>query len=150
AAGHDIVYLIVGDGDDQKRLEAMACQAGVADRVRFLGAVQLPKLIDVYRTADLFVMPSTGEGFGIAFLEAMATGTPAIGLAEGGSKDALADGELGELVSPQSNLAAALMRVLERDKPDPDALAAATRARFGREPFTAGAGAVIERLREVA
>jgi hypothetical protein len=80
----------------------------------------------------------------------MASGTSAIGLAEGGSKDALADGELGVLLSPESNLAAALMRALECDKPDSYALAAATRARFGREPFTAGACAVIERLRDAA
>jgi phosphatidyl-myo-inositol dimannoside synthase len=149
AAGHDVVYLIAGEGDDQKRLEVRASQAGLADRVRFLGAVQLPKLTEIYRVADLFVMPSTGEGFGIAFLEAMASGTPAIGLAVAGTKDALADGELGVLV-PQANLAAALMRALEREKPEPYALAAATRARFGREPFTVCASAVIERLSEAA
>ena len=80
AAGHDVVYLVVGEGDDRGRLEACACEAGLADRVRFIGSVELPKLIEIYRAADLFVMPSTGEGFGIAFLEAMASGTPALGL----------------------------------------------------------------------
>ena len=149
AAGHDIVYLIVGDGDDQKRLEALARQAGVAERLRFVGAVQLPKLIEIYRAADLFVMPSTGEGFGIAFLEAMACGTPAIGLAVAGAKDALGDGELGVL-APESNLAAALMRALEREKPEPHELAANTRARFGREPFSVCVCGVIERLSEAA
>lgn len=147
AAGHDVVYLIVGDGDDQKRLEACASQAGVADRVRFLGAVQLPRLIEIYRAADLFVMPSTGEGFGIAFLEAMASGTPALGLAVAGAKDALADGELGDLV-PEPNLVAALIQALERKKAEPYELAAATRARFGRERFTASACALIDRLNE--
>src|SRR5262249_55404549 len=39
AAGHDVVYLVVGDGDDLKRLEASAGEAGLADRVRFLGSV---------------------------------------------------------------------------------------------------------------
>ena len=148
-AGHDVVYLIVGGGDDQKRLEILARQAGIADRVRFLGAVQLPELIEIYRAADLFVMPSTGEGFGIAFLEAMASGTPAIGLGVAGTTDALADGDLGVLV-PESNLVVALMRALERDKPQPYQLAAATRARFGREPFSACACGVIERLSEAA
>ena len=144
AAGHDVVYLIVGEGDDRKRLEALARQAGIADRVRFVGAVQLPKLIEIYRAADLFVMPSTGEGFGIAFLEAMASGTPAIGLGVAGSTDALADGELGALV--RESLAAALMRALERENPEPYKLAAATRARFGHESFSACACAVLERL----
>ena len=95
AAGHDVVYLVVGEGDDRERLEARAREAGLADRVRFMGSVELPKLIEIYRAADLFVMPSTGEGFGIAFLEAMASGTPALGLDIGGARDALADGELG-------------------------------------------------------
>jgi hypothetical protein len=64
---------------------------------------------------------------GPAFLEAMTNGTLAIGLAVAGDKDALADGELGVLVS-ESNLTAVLMRALERDKPKPYDLAAATRA----------------------
>jgi phosphatidylinositol alpha-1,6-mannosyltransferase len=147
AAGHDVVYLIVGDGDDRERLESCARQAGVAERVRFLGAVQMPELIEIYRAADLFVMPSTGEGFGIAFLEAMASGIPALGLDAAGAKDALADGELGVLVSG-SNLTGALMNALGSEKPEPHELAAATRARFGRELFAAGAGAAIKRLTE--
>jgi phosphatidylinositol alpha-1,6-mannosyltransferase len=150
AAGHDVVYLIAGEGDDQKRLEARARQAGVADRVRFLGAVQLPALTEIYRAADLFVMPSTGEGFGIAFLEAMASGTPALGLAVAGATDALADGELGELVPEPDFAAAAVLRALERKKAEPYGLAAATRARFGREPFTASVSALIDRLSEAA
>ena len=53
----------------------LAQETGVAERVRFLGAVDPKHLVEAYRMADLFVMPSTGEGFGIAFLEAMASGT---------------------------------------------------------------------------
>ena len=147
AAGHDVGYLIVGDGDDQNRLKTLVQQTGIADRVRFLGAVQLSELIEIYRAADLFVMPSTREGFGIAFLEAMASGTPAIGLGVAGTRDALADGELGVLV-PESNLVAALIRALEREKAKPYQLAVNTRARFGREAFSACACVVIERLSE--
>jgi phosphatidylinositol alpha-1,6-mannosyltransferase len=75
-AGHDAVYVIVGEGDDRGRLQLLAEQEGVADRVYFMGALDPAILVDAYRMADLFVMPSTGEGFGIAFLEAMACGTP--------------------------------------------------------------------------
>jgi phosphatidyl-myo-inositol dimannoside synthase len=145
AAGHDVVYLIVGEGDDRRRLENRACEAGVADRVRFLDTVDLPTLIKIYRAADLFVMPSTGEGFGIAFLEAMASGTPALGLAIAGAKDALADGELGIGVM-ESELTTALAREFERPKRDPEKLARAVQARFGRQRFTTIAYAAVERV----
>lgn len=93
--GLPFTYLIAGTGSDRERLSALAIEYGVSDRVRFLGMVADEDLPDLYRAADLFALPSTGEGFGIAFIESMACGTPAIGLSIGGSPDALADGELG-------------------------------------------------------
>ena len=144
--GHDLVYLIIGEGDDRVRLEQFARVAGVANRVRFLGAVSPEYLAEAYRLADLFVMPSTGEGFGIAFLEAMASGTPAIGLDAAGARDALADGELGNLVQ-EAGLPAALDRALGPPWPDPQALAAQVRARFGGAAFAANVGRVVDRLR---
>jgi phosphatidyl-myo-inositol dimannoside synthase len=74
ARGHDVAYVIIGDGDDRSRLEELARKAGVAERVYFLGAVSQECLVEAYHMADLFVMPSTGEGFGIVFLEAIASG----------------------------------------------------------------------------
>jgi phosphatidylinositol alpha-1,6-mannosyltransferase len=145
AAGHDVVYLVVGEGDDRRRLEACACEAGLASRVRFMGSVELPRQIDIYRAADLFVMPSTGEGFGIAFLEAMASGTPALGLCIAGARDALADGELGATVT-DSGLAAALAQALEHPKPASSGLPGAVCARFGRQNFAAGVHAAIARV----
>lgn len=145
AGGHDVVYLVIGEGDDRPRLEALARATGVAGRVRFLGTVPRDRLVDAYRAADLFVMPSTGEGFGIAFLEAMACGTPALGLAVGGATDALADGELGTTVA-EDGLAAAISRLLTRSRPDPRELSARTHARFGREAFRARVGEVFGRL----
>lgn len=91
----DIVYVIVGDGDDRPRIEAHARETGVADMVRFLGRVAEADLVAHYRMADVFVMPSTGEGFGIVFLEAMACGIQAIGLDADGSVDPLSVPELG-------------------------------------------------------
>ncbi|MHB2169133.1 glycosyltransferase family 4 protein [Alsobacter sp. R-9] len=92
----DLVYAIAGEGDDRPRLDSLAASLGVSGAVLFLGAVPDDALADFYRAADLFALPSTGEGFGIVFLEAMACGTPALGLAEAGAVDALAEGRLGE------------------------------------------------------
>lgn len=101
AKGYDTVYLIAGSGPDHDRLRVLAHSLDVEDRVRFLGKVDDVDLPELYRAADLFALPSTGEGFGIVFIEAMACGTPAIGLAVGGATDALADGELGACVSEE-------------------------------------------------
>lgn len=139
----DIVYLIAGDGDDRARLEALASSRGVAERVRFLGQVVSEALPDLYRAADLFVMPSTGEGFGIVFLEAMASGTPALGLEAAGAADALADGELGDAVEA-ADLCDAMARRLTAPSSDPGALHAAVQARFGREAFGRRARALFE------
>ena len=135
AAGHDVVYVVVGDGDDRARLQNLAAERGLAERVRFVGVLGQDALVDAYRMADLFVMPSSGEGFGIAFLEAMACGTPALGLAAGGAVDALADGEFGTMAS-EAEFASVLARLLVTPKPDPQALAAAVRSRFGYAAFS--------------
>jgi phosphatidylinositol alpha-1,6-mannosyltransferase len=144
--GYDIVYLIVGEGDDRLRLEALARDAGIAERVRFLGAIPPQHLPEVYRVAGLFVMPSIQEGFGIAFLEAMASGTPALGLGVAGARDALADGELGTVVSEQDDLRAAIGRLLMGQRPDPETLSEAVHARFGRATFRAQVGMAFDRL----
>ena len=149
AAGHDVAYVVLGEGDDRPRLETMAREMGVAERVRFVGAQKLETLIAAYRMADLFVLPSTGEGFGIAFLEAMACGTPALGLDVAGARDALAGGELGTLVS-EANFAAALKAALARPRPDAQALHDAVHDRFGRRSFAARACAIMDRLKEAA
>ena len=72
----ETIYLIVGDGDDRPRLESLAVECGVAEKVQFAGLVPPEELPDYFRLADVFVMPSTGEGFGIVFLEAMAYRRP--------------------------------------------------------------------------
>jgi phosphatidylinositol alpha-1,6-mannosyltransferase len=144
--GHDVVYVIIGQGADCTRLEQLAQRAGVAERVRFLGVLGAEKLKEAYRMADLFAMPSTGEGFGIAFLEAMASGTPALGFGVTGSRDALAEGELGTVISEENELPGAIARLLAKPKPDPTALSQAVRARFGREVFQAQVSVALERL----
>ncbi len=74
----DTVYLIVGDGDDRPRLEGIVRETGMEDHVIFAGLVDAGELVDHYRVADLFAMPSTGEGFGIVYLEAACCGIPSV------------------------------------------------------------------------
>jgi phosphatidylinositol alpha-1,6-mannosyltransferase len=132
--GHDVVYLIGGVGDDRERLGALAERHGVADRVHFLGAISDEELVQLYRSVDIYVMPSTGEGFGIVFLEAMASGVPAVGLAIGGARDALGDGELGA-AAQESELLGLINSLLSIAPPDGKALAERVRARFGKRVF---------------
>jgi phosphatidylinositol alpha-1,6-mannosyltransferase len=147
--GHDVVYVIVGEGDDRARLQLLTEKEGVASRVYFMGALNPVILVDAYRMADLFVMPSTGEGFGIAFLEAMACGTRALGLAVGGAVDVLDQDGLGKAVK-EHDFISALEQALDQGKPNTGDLIAAVLSRFGRMQFEAGTIAALLRLKETA
>jgi phosphatidylinositol alpha-1,6-mannosyltransferase len=96
----DIVYVIAGKGDDTERLRRKARDLGVADRVVFTGFVAEEEKADLYALADVYVMPSRGEGFGFVLLEAMACGVPVIGSKHDGGREALRNGALGTLVDP--------------------------------------------------
>ncbi len=98
----EAVYVIAGKGDDQKRLKALAAECGVEASVLFVGEVPAKDLPDLYRSADVYAMPSTGEGFGIVFLEAAACGLPVIGCGRDGSADALRENLLGTTVNPEN------------------------------------------------
>lgn len=93
-------YLLVGKGSDMKRVLEKVTALGLADSVLMPGYVAPDELPAHYQVADLFVMPSTGEGFGIVFLEAMACGLPVVGGQFDGAACALAKGDLGRLVDP--------------------------------------------------
>jgi phosphatidylinositol alpha-1,6-mannosyltransferase len=134
----ELAYVVVGDGDDRPRLEALALELGVADIVRFVGRVPDAELVEHYRMADLFVMPSTKEGFGIVFLEAMACGVPAIGGDADGSVDPLSAMGIGRAV-PVERIGDAVAHVLENPPRDNRPNVVVT-ARFGFEPFTTQLG----------
>src|SRR5207247_1514684 len=112
----ETIYLIVGDGDDRQRLEALASEFAVQDKVRFAGPVADEELADYYRLADVLVMPSTGEGFGIVFLEAMACAINVIGGNQDGSIDPLVDGAVGSAIDPEDSdeLVSAISAALRR------------------------------------
>jgi teichuronic acid biosynthesis glycosyltransferase TuaC len=72
-------YVIVGDGPERATLEALATRLGVAERVEFCGQLDPQEALQRMRRCTLFAMPSTEEAFGVAYIEAMAAGLPAIG-----------------------------------------------------------------------
>ena len=72
-------YDVVGDGPERRSLELLARKLGVRDRVEFHGQLPHDEAMRVARAADVFVLPSTDEAFGVAYIEAMAAGLPAIG-----------------------------------------------------------------------
>jgi len=92
--------MIAGDGDDWPRLEALAAAQRFGDRVIFTGAVDEADKAALYNLADVFVLPSLGEGFGIVLIEAAACGLRIVGSSRDASREALADGALGQLVDP--------------------------------------------------
>ena len=96
----DIVYLIAGGGNGVPALRRKAAALGVAERVVFTGRFPEEEKADLYSLADVYVMPSRGEGFGFVFLEAMASGVPVIGSRADGGREALQFGALGTLVDP--------------------------------------------------
>lgn len=98
----NLVYIIAGTGSDVPRLQQKAIALGVADSVRFTGFVAEDEKPDLYNLADVYVMPSRGEGFGFVFLEAMACGVPVIASCLDGGREALRDGTLGQIVDPTS------------------------------------------------
>jgi phosphatidyl-myo-inositol dimannoside synthase len=94
-------YLVVGDGSDRQRLESKARLLGLAQQVVFTGRIAESEKVAHYNLADAYVMPSSGEGFGIVLIEAAACGIPIIGSRIDGSREALLDGRLGCLVDPR-------------------------------------------------
>lgn len=103
-------YTVAGDGTDRERLEGVAASLGIAGRVTFAGSLDRERMLAAYRQADLMVLaarstPHDVEGFGIVYLEASASGVPVVASREGGSTDAVVEGENGIVIpdsSPQS------------------------------------------------
>ncbi|HXG57540.1 MAG TPA: glycosyltransferase family 4 protein [Thermoanaerobaculia bacterium] len=142
ALPEDVVYVIAGGGSDQPRLEAKAAALGVRERVVFTGYFPEEEKADLYSLADVFVMPSRGEGFGFVFLEALASGLPVIGSRIDGGRDALLDGELGLLVDPANSaeIEAAIRELLaRRERHVPPRL-----EHFSFEHFTARLAAIVD------
>jgi len=117
-AGIDVHYLIVGLPTLREKLEILAQQLGVADRVHFLGRVDASTLVEAYNACDVFVMTSRYtadgdfEGYGIAVVEAALCGKPAVVSGGSGLEEAVLDGKTG-LVVPQNDPAATASAIIK-------------------------------------
>jgi len=106
-------YTIIGEGPERGALEALAERLEVADRVEFLGQLDPADALARARRATLFVMPSTEEAFGVAYIEAMAAGIPAIGCrGEPGPEEIAAAGD-GFLLVPPGDIERLTQRIDE-------------------------------------
>jgi teichuronic acid biosynthesis glycosyltransferase TuaC len=143
AARHPgIRYEIIGDGPQRAALAGQARDLGVADRVALRGALPHPEAVAAAQRGTLFVLPSVDEAFGVAYVEAMAAGVPAVGLrGEDGPEEIAAAGGGISLVTPRDPVALAaevdaLLSAPERLA----ALGAAARANVAAHFTWAGCG----------
>jgi glycosyltransferase involved in cell wall biosynthesis len=130
-------YRIIGDGPERPALARLAAELGVDDRIEWRGQLPHAEALEAAREADLFVMPSVDEAFGVAYVEAMAAAMPAVAaMGEPGPQEISAVGEGIVLVPPGD--VSALARAIDALLSDPSrrrALGVAAR-RTVAESFT--------------
>jgi phosphatidylinositol alpha-1,6-mannosyltransferase len=118
----DVVYTIIGDQSDNNyflQLKSLVREKDLEDNVVFLHNISDERLVDCYRSCDLFILTPVNindnfEGFGLVYLEAGACGKPVIGTSGCGAEDAVIDGVTGLLV-PQEDIqatGAAILKIL--------------------------------------
>jgi glycosyltransferase involved in cell wall biosynthesis len=149
--GPDVSLRIAGDGPERAKLRALARDRGVEESTQFLGEIAHAEMPAFLGSIDIFALPSVYEGFGVAAVEAAATGLPVVGSRVYGIPDVVQDGRTGLLVPAKEPAALAqALETLARDPARRRAMGAA-----GRE-FVAGHydwdenTAQMERLYEIA
>lgn len=104
------VLLMVGEGPERSSAQALAKRLGLADRVRFLG--RQDRIPDLVGLADVFLLPSELESFGLSALEAMASGVPVVGSDAGGLPEVVRHAESGFLL-PVGDIEGMAARTIE-------------------------------------
>jgi glycosyltransferase involved in cell wall biosynthesis len=117
----DVHYIIVGKGDARPHIEKLIQERQLQDCVTLAGFIPDAELSDYYNLCNIFAMPSKLEGFGIVYLEALASGKPTLGGNQDGAIDALCQGQLGALVNPDDiqAIAQTIVQILQGTYPNP-------------------------------
>jgi glycosyltransferase involved in cell wall biosynthesis len=141
------VLLVLGEGPERGRLEGLAAELGVTDRVLMPGRVG--DIADLYRRCDVLVHPARWEGFGLAMLEAMLAARPVVAAWAGSAPELVANGMTGLLVPPDDHVT--LARDVSRLLANPSAARMygtlglnQARSRFSVARMTAGTLAVYD------
>ena len=146
----DLKYVLVGEGEDRTRIEALIRQLNICDAVILAGGVPQKELGDYYNLCDVFAMPSKGEGFGIVYLEALVCGKPVLAGDSDGSSEPLQNGELGTLVNADdvAQIATQIVAILREQgagSREPGAnLRERTLTKFGFDAFEARLKAMLQ------
>jgi glycosyltransferase involved in cell wall biosynthesis len=120
---------LVGEGEDQAKLQMLARDLNVADRVHFLGPRPHAEIAQIVQAADVAVLPSSSEGLANAWIEALACGTPLVITDIGGAREVLRDESGGRIVERNADsIASAVSQLLAN--PPPRAQVAATVADY--------------------
>jgi L-malate glycosyltransferase len=122
------VLLLIGDGPERSRAEALTRQLGLHHRVVFVG--KMVSFVELLQASDVFLMPSESESFGLAALEALSCGIPVVASDVGGIPEVVTEGEVGFLapVGDVSKMAERVLQILA----DPDLGARLSRAARAR------------------
>jgi len=109
---------VIGDGPEMPRLQQLVRELGIRDRVRFLGRQSRRRVAEAMRRCTVFALPSSYEGLGVVYLEAMSSGKPVVGCRGQGIAEIIRQGSNGFLIGPGNDKELALvLGMLLRDEP---------------------------------
>ncbi|MEL6530219.1 MAG: glycosyltransferase [Pseudomonadota bacterium] len=137
--------VLVGKGDDQNRLEALARDLRVAERVHFAGSLDHDLMPLILSAADAMVLPTVSEGLANAWVESIACGTPVITTDVGGARELINNDIAGRLIERTPESVVSAVQALLATPPDPQAVAASAE-RFSWSNHAEELAAYLERL----
>lgn len=111
----NVLLVMAGPGNSREKLDAIACQYNLKDKVKVVGEIDPIEIADYYNACDVFVLPSLKEGLGFSSAEAMACKKPVVASNTGGIPDIVLNNKTGLLVTPgkSDEIQDAILRILK-------------------------------------